>query len=140
MHMQGTPQTMQRDPSYRDVVQEIGAFFEERIRVLCEAGVPADSICIDPGIGFGKTLDHTLELLANLGEFSELGRPLCLGVSRKGFIGQITGRARGERMAGSLAVACIAAARGQAQVLRVHDVGPTRDAVALLEAIDRYRR
>jgi dihydropteroate synthase len=140
MHMQGTPQTMQHDPRYDDVVQEVGDFFEERLRALVESGVHPDSVCFDPGIGFGKTLDHTLELLANLGEFTSLGRSLCLGVSRKGFIGQITGRARNERMPGSLAVACIAAARGQAQILRVHDVAPTRDAVALLDAIDRHRR
>jgi dihydropteroate synthase len=140
MHMRGTPQTMQNEPRYGDVVGEIGAFFEERLRALGESGIPPEAVCLDPGIGFGKTLDHTLELLANLGEFGRFARPVCLGASRKGFIGQLTARARGERMAGSLAVACVAAARGQAHVLRVHDVAPTHDAAVLLEAIDRYRR
>jgi dihydropteroate synthase len=140
MHMRGIPQTMQQDPRYLDVVREVGEFFEERLRVLGQSGIAPGSVCLDPGIGFGKTLDHTLDLLANLGAFARLGRPVCLGVSRKGFIGQLCGRQRHERVAGSLAVACIAAARGQAQVLRVHDVTPTRDAAVLLEAIDRYRR
>jgi dihydropteroate synthase len=140
MHMQGTPRTMQAEPCYSDVVREVGEFFEERLRVLSESGIPPEAICLDPGIGFGKTLDHNLELLANLGAFARFGRPVCLGVSRKGFMGQLTGRARGERMPGSLAVACFAAARGEAHVLRVHDVAPTRDAVVLLGEIDRHRR
>ena len=140
MHMQGTPETMQRNPQYSDVVREVGEFFEERLHALANHGIPPEAICLDPGIGFGKTLDHTLALLANLGVFTRFGRPICLGVSRKGFLGQICGRTRSERMPASLAVACFAAARGQAQVLRVHDVAPTRDAVLLLEHIDRFRR
>jgi dihydropteroate synthase len=140
MHMLGTPQTMQSNPTYSDVVREIGDFFDERLRALSQSGIPPETVCLDPGIGFGKTHEHTLELLARLGEFSRFGRPLCLGVSRKGFIGTITGRSRAERMPGSLAVACIAAARGQAQILRVHDVAPARDAVLMLEAIDRHAR
>ena len=140
MHMQGTPATMQANPHYADVVREVGEFFEERLRALAAAGMPADAVCLDPGIGFGKTLEHNLDLLANLGAFRRLGRPVCLGVSRKGFLGTLTGRPVGERMPGSLAVAVAAAARGEAQVLRVHDVGPTRDAAVLLEAVDRYRR
>jgi dihydropteroate synthase len=139
MHMRGTPQTMQADPRYQDVVREVGEFFEERMRALAEGGVPPEAVCLDPGIGFGKTQEHTLELLSNLGEYSRIGRPICLGVSRKGFIGIICGRARHERLAGSLAIATIAAARGQAHVLRVHDVAATRDAALLLEAIDRHR-
>ncbi len=91
MHMQGTPQTMQSDPRYDDVVREVGEFFEERLRVLGESGIHPEAVCLDPGIGFGKTLDHNLELLANLGAFARFGRPVCLGVSRKGFIGQLTG-------------------------------------------------
>ena len=140
MHMQGTPQTMQQEPRYTDVVREVGEFFEERLRVLEESGIPAEAVCLDPGIGFGKTLDHNLDLLANLDEFARFGRPVCLGASRKGFIGKLCGREKGERLAGSLAVACIAAARGGAHVLRVHDVAETRDAALLLDAIDRYRR
>jgi dihydropteroate synthase len=140
MHMPGTPQTMNLDPQYTDMVREIGDFFEERLRVLGESGIPPEAVCLDPGIGFGKRTIHSLELLANLGAFARFGRPLCLGVSRKGFIGKLCGREQGERMAGSLGVACIAAARGQAHVLRVHDVAPTRDAAVMLDAIDRYRR
>jgi dihydropteroate synthase len=139
MHMQGTPQTMQRNPHYDDVVAEVSAFFEDRLHALANFGIAGEAVCLDPGIGFGKTLDHTLKLLAKLDAFSSFGRPLCLGVSRKGFIGQICGRTRSERLAGSLAVACFAAARGHAQILRVHDVAPTRDAALLLEAIDRAR-
>jgi dihydropteroate synthase len=140
MHMLGTPQTMQHDPRYGDVVREVGDYFEERLRVLEESGIAREAVCLDPGIGFGKTLDHNLELLANLGAFARFGRPICLGVSRKGFIGQVCGRPRHDRMAASLAVACFAAARGEAHVLRVHDVAETRDAALLIDAIDGHRR
>jgi dihydropteroate synthase len=140
MHMQGTPGTMNQNPQYTDVVREVGEFFEERLQTLAKLGIPPEAVCLDPGIGFGKTHEHNMQLLANLGAFARLGRPICLGVSRKGFIGTICGRARGERMPGSLAIACFAAARGEAQLLRVHDVAPTRDAVLLLEAISGARR
>lgn len=140
MHMQGTPATMQANPQYADVVREVGAFFEERLTTLAKGGVRPETVCLDPGIGFGKSLEHNLILLADLGVFRRHCRPVCLGVSRKGFIGTVCERAVEDRMPGSLAVACFAAARGEAQVLRVHDVGPTRDAVRMLEAIDRYRR
>lgn len=140
MHMPGTPQTMNLDPHYTNVVAELEAYFEERLRVLAELGIPPHAVCLDPGIGFGKRTAHNLELLANLGAFARFGRPLCLGVSRKGFIGKLCGREPGERMPGSLAVACIAAARGQSHVLRVHDVAPTRDAAVMLDAIDQYRQ
>ena len=140
MHMQGTPGTMQANPQYHDATCEVGEFFEQRLQAMSAGGISREAVCLDPGIGFGKTLEHNLELLANLGAFSRFGRPVCLGVSRKGFIGSIAGRAVGERMPGSLAVACFAAARGEAQLLRVHDVAPTSDAVKLLDAIDRARR
>jgi dihydropteroate synthase len=140
MHMQGEPATMQDNPQYADVVREVGNFFEQRLHELARGGIAPEAVCLDPGIGFGKTLKHNLELLANLGEFARFGRPICLGVSRKGFIGSVCGRMIEERMPGSLAVACFAAARSHAQVLRVHDVAPTRDAAVLLEAIERYRR
>ena len=140
MHMQGTPQVMQVNPTYGDVVAEVAEFLEARLHALADAGISPDAVCLDPGIGFGKTLDHNLTLLAHLDAVARLGRPVCLGVSRKGFIGQLCGRAAGERLAGSLAVACIAAARGAAHVLRVHDVAATRDAAVLLDAIDRSRR
>jgi dihydropteroate synthase len=140
MHMQGTPVTMQTDPRYTDVVEEISDYLADRLLALTEAGLPPEATCIDPGIGFGKTLDHNLELLAGLSAFRRLNRPLCLGVSRKGFIGRLCGREKHERLAGSLAIACFAAARGQVQVLRVHDVAATRDAAVLLEAIEHAAR
>ena len=135
MHMQGTPQTMQISPAYADVVSETIAYFTERLKSLAEAGIPAERICLDPGIGFGKTLDQTLAQLRRLPEYSVLGRPICLGVSRKGFLGQITGRERAGRLAGTLAVNSFAVASGAAQILRVHDVAEHRDAVMLWEAI-----
>jgi dihydropteroate synthase len=140
MHMRGNPQTMQLDPNYTDVVAEIGEFFDERIRTLTAAGLARESLCLDPGIGFGKKLDHTLKQLGNLDAYSGFGLPVCLGVSRKGFLGQITGRERSERLAGSLAIACFAIAQSAAHILRVHDVAPTRDAVKLWEAIHSHRR
>ena len=140
MHMQGTPATMQANPHYDDVVREVGEFFEERLQTLANAGISPDAVCLDPGIGFGKALTHNLALLANLDAFLCFGRPVCLGVSRKGFIGKLCGRDVAERMPGSLAVACFAIARGQAHILRVHDIAPHRDAAVLLEAIERTRR
>jgi dihydropteroate synthase len=139
MHMQGSPATMQRDPRYDDVVREVGDFFAERLKTLAAAGIAPEAIALDPGIGFGKTLEHTLRLLADMDQYARFGRPICLGVSRKGFIGQITGRDRSERMPGSLTVAVACATRNPALVLRVHDVGPTRDAALLIEAIESHR-
>ncbi len=140
MHMRGDPPTMQSDPQYNDVVADVTTYLQERLRVLGECGIPPEVVCLDPGIGFGKTMPHNLELLANLDSVAKLNRPVCLGVSRKGFIGKLCGRELAERDTGSLAVACFAAARGQAHVLRVHDVRGARDAAILLEAIDQHRR
>jgi dihydropteroate synthase len=140
MHMRGEPPTMQHDPRYADVVAEVTSYLQERLRVLGESGIPPEAVCLDPGIGFGKTLEHNLALLANLERIAALKRPVCLGVSRKGFIGKLCGREMGERDDGSLAVACFAAARGTANVLRVHDVPGARDAALLLDAIDKHRR
>ncbi|GIW83791.1 MAG: dihydropteroate synthase [Gemmataceae bacterium] len=139
MHMQGTPQTMHLNPHYDNVVLELRDYFQERFHTLAAAGLAPEALAFDPGIGFGKNLEHNLQLLAHLGQVMPAGRPVVLGVSRKGFLGQITGRGRSERLAASLAVGCIAAARGQVHILRVHDVAPTRDAMLMLEAIDRYR-
>lgn len=133
MHMRGDPTTMQHDPEYADVVREVDDFFAERIASLTAAGVDAKTICLDPGIGFGKTLDHTRAQLKHLKRHTRHGRPVCLGVSRKGFLGQITGRSRAERAAGTLAVNCFALATGAAHILRVHDVAGTVDAVRLWE-------
>ncbi len=146
MHMRGVPQTMQKNPLYTDVVTEVAGYLQERLRVLGESGIPLEAVCLDPGIGFGKTLEHNLQLLANLDRIAALGRPICLGVSRKTLIRNLCDAAAGgrrtqpsERDAGSLAVACFAAARGNAHVLRVHDVRNTRDAATLLDAIDQHR-
>jgi dihydropteroate synthase len=138
MHMQGTPATMQDHPHYGDVVQEIIRFFEARLRNLTDLGIARERIVVDPGIGFGKTVRHNLELLARLEEFQTLGRPLCLGVSRKGFLGQILQRPVPQRLAGSLAAVGYALSRGAAQVLRVHDVAETRDVVTVFEAISQW--
>ncbi|OWK34547.1 dihydropteroate synthase [Fimbriiglobus ruber] len=140
MHMQGTPATMQAAPHYDDVVRDVGDFFAERLGALESAGVAREAIALDPGVGFGKTGQHNLALLANLGEFRRFGRPVCLGVSRKGFIGALNGRPPGERLAGSLAAACFAAAANSAHVVRVHDVAPTRDAMVVIDAIRRHRK
>jgi dihydropteroate synthase len=135
MHMQGTPQTMQDNPTYGDVVGDIKDYLRGRLDVLGNAGIDLARTCIDPGIGFGKTLEHNLEILRRLEEFEELSRPLCLGVSRKGFIGRILDRTVHEREAGSLAVLCHAMSKKAAQVIRVHDVAGTRDVVRMWEAL-----
>jgi dihydropteroate synthase len=138
MHMQGTPQTMQLAPHYDNVLAEVRRFLEERLQAAAHAGIAAGQVVLDPGIGFGKTTEHNLELLARLDEFQSLGRPVCLGVSRKGFLGKVLGRPLHERLAGSLAAACHAVVRGAAQVIRAHDVAPTRDAVTLLAALREW--
>jgi dihydropteroate synthase len=135
MHMQGTPATMQASPDYDDVVRDITRFFEARLRDLGHSGIPAERIVIDPGIGFGKTAHHNLELLARLDEFQGLGRPLCLGVSRKGFLGKALQRPVDQRLAGSLAAVCYAMCRKTAQIFRVHDVAQTHDVVTVFQAI-----
>jgi dihydropteroate synthase len=139
MHMQGTPATMQINPHYDDVVHDIARFFEARLRDLSDFGIPPERIVLDPGIGFGKTAQHNLELLARLEEFQALGRPLCLGVSRKGFLGKALQRPVQQRLAGSLAAAAYALCRGAVQVLRVHDVAETRDVVTVIQAIQGGR-
>lgn len=135
MHMQGTPATMQTRPRYRDVVAEVAAFLEARLQACVDVGIASSQVVFDPGIGFGKTTEHNVQLLAHLEELQRLGRPVCLGVSRKGFLGQLLGRPLEQRLAGSLAAACYALIRGSAQILRVHDVAETRDAVVLLKAL-----
>jgi dihydropteroate synthase len=139
MHMQGTPQTMQLAPSYTDVVAEVRGFLEARLHAAATAGIEVGRVVIDPGIGFGKTVEHNLELLARLDELHTLARPVCLGVSRKRFLGEVLGRTVDDRLAGSLAVVCQALARGTADILRVHDVKETRDAVVMLAALADFR-
>jgi dihydropteroate synthase len=139
MHMQGTPDTMQLDPRYGDVVAEIGDFLRQRIDRFRNAGNDVDAIAVDPGIGFGKTLEHNLEILVRLGELDDLGRPVCLGVSRKGLVGQLTDRPRNERAVGSAAIAAYCLARGSARILRVHDVREHRDVVRVFAALQSVR-
>ena len=134
MHMQGFPRTMQKDPSYTDAVGDIRAYLAERIKALAAAGIAAEQLVLDPGIGFGKTLGHNLELLAGLPAFAELGRPLLIGLSRKSMLGQITGRDVDERLAGSLAGLSASILNG-AHILRVHDVAESRDAADVTDAI-----
>jgi dihydropteroate synthase len=135
MHMQGTPRTMQLRPHYDDVVGEVVAFLQARLRAAVEVGIAESSVVLDPGIGFGKTARHNIRLLAGLAELGELGRPVLLGVSRKGFLGRLLDRPVGERLAASLAAACFALTQGSAQILRVHDVAETRDAVRVIAAL-----
>ena len=134
MHMQGDPRTMQEDPTYEDVVDDVKAFLAERIEVAVRAGVAEERISIDPGIGFGKTLDHNLELLARLGELLDLGRPIVVGTSRKSFIGKIDGSAVDERQGGTIASSAIAAAHG-ASVVRVHEVAMAAEALRMVAAV-----
>jgi dihydropteroate synthase len=134
MHMQGTPRTMQEDPSYDDVVDDVKAFLAERIEFATAEGVAEDRIWVDPGIGFGKTVEHNLELVRRLGELRELGRPVVVGTSRKRFIGTLTGRDVDDRLGGTIA-SNVLALRAGADVLRVHDVAETRQAMVVAEAI-----
>jgi len=136
MHMQGTPGTMQQQPRYGDVVAEVKAFLLERVEAVRAAGIPLQRLCIDPGFGFGKTLEHNLELLRRLREFDALGVPVLVGWSRKSSLGTITGKPAGDRLAASIAAALIAAQNGAA-ILRVHDVAATRDALLVLQAVEK---
>jgi dihydropteroate synthase len=126
---------MQVNPHYEDVVREVAEFLEARLQRATDLGIAASQVALDPGIGFGKTLEHNLLLLGNLSRLGRAGRPVLLGVSRKRFLGQLLGREVGERLAGSLACACVAMADDSAQILRVHDVAATRDAVRTWSAI-----
>jgi dihydropteroate synthase len=134
MHMLGTPRTMQDEPRYDDVVEEVGSFLAERVEAALSAGISEERIWLDPGIGFGKTAEHNMELLRRLGELRELGRPLVVGTSRKSFIGRVDGSDAGERLGGTIASSVLAAAEG-ADVLRVHDVAEVGQAVAVARAI-----
>jgi dihydropteroate synthase len=134
MHMQGTPRTMQAAPCYNDVLREVQEFLAARVQFAIEAGIERENIIIDPGIGFGKTLDHNLTLLRGLPALATLGQPLLVGASRKAFIGKILGLEPDERLEGSLAAA-IAAVFGGAHIVRVHDVKETRKAIRVVDAI-----
>ncbi|GJL68482.1 MAG: dihydropteroate synthase [Nitrospirales bacterium] len=134
MHRQGHSVNMQHAPQYKDVVGEIKNFLSERVSMAQSMGIPADHILVDPGIGFGKTLNHNLEILRNIGEFLPLGQPILIGVSRKAFLGTLTGRPVGEREFGN-AVAVAAAVWQGAHIVRVHEVGAMHDAILVAQAL-----
>ena len=137
MHMQGEPRTMQREPRYGDVVEEVRAFLAERVAAAEAHGIARERIVIDPGFGFGKTIEHNFELLRHLHRFAEMGLPVMAGWSRKSTLGAITGRGAGDRLAASIAAALLAVQHG-ATIVRVHDVAATRDAFAVLAAMDGH--
>ncbi len=138
MHMQGTPATMQQKPTYADVVGEITAYLEARLHSLKSFGIAAEQVALDPGIGFGKSAAHNMEIVGRLAAFQRLGRPVCLGVSLKGFVGKLLGdRPVEQSLAGSLAAVCFAMSQNAVQVVRVHDVKETRDAVMMFDALRR---
>ena len=133
MHMQGTPQTMQDNPTYEDVVAEVYHYLRERAAALAADGIDRERICLDPGIGFGKTHEHNITLMANCWRFHKLGLPLLVGHSRKGFIAHLIGDKTADRTAGTIGAACSLAAQG-VQIIRVHDVRPVREALLLFNA------
>jgi dihydropteroate synthase len=136
MHMQGTPDTMQRAPHYHDVVQEVRAFLAARVAACRAAGMAAERLAVDPGFGFGKTVEHNLTLLRHLAELAADGAPVLVGLSRKSMLGTLTQRQPGERVHGSVALAVIAALNG-ARIIRAHDVAPTVDALKVVAAVRR---
>lgn len=134
MHMQGEPRTMQESPTYGDVVEYVKGFLSERIELATREGIAEERIWVDPGIGFGKTVAHNLELIRRLDELSELGRPVAIGTSRKTFIGRLTGAPVDERLGGTIASNVFALANG-ADVLRVHDVAEVAEAIRVTDAV-----
>lgn len=137
MHMQGEPATMQQAPHYDDVVGDVANFLGERVATAEAAGIPLNRIAVDPGFGFGKSLEHNIELLRRLGELVVPGLPLMVGMSRKSMLGLITGRSAQERVHAGIAAHVLAVLRG-ARILRVHDVAATRDAIEILQAVEDY--
>jgi dihydropteroate synthase len=138
MHMQGEPRSMQLNPVYTDVVSQVRAFLASRVAACRAAGIPASRLCVDPGFGFGKTVQHNLTLLAQLPELASLGVPLLAGLSRKSLLGPLTGRAADERVHGSVALAVLAVLGG-ARIVRVHDVAATVDALKVTAAVAAAR-
>lgn len=137
MHMQGKPGTMQDDPHYSDIVVEVAEFLGERVAAAEAAGIALNRIAVDPGFGFGKSLEHNITLLRRLGELLVPGLPLLVGISRKSMLGLLTGRAVTERIHAGVAANVLAVERG-ARIVRVHDVAATRDALAVLQAVEDY--
>ena len=134
MHMQGTPQTMQVNPQYNDVINDISAFLQARLQATIDAGVPASRILLDPGFGFGKTREHNITLIQQLESFANLGQPLLVGLSRKSILGQVTGNDVDARLYASIAASVIAAQKG-AKILRVHDVKAAVEALKIISAV-----
>jgi dihydropteroate synthase len=139
MHMQGTPETMQQDPRYNDVTSEVGEFLAERIAFAVSSGIKKSQIAVDPGIGFGKTVEHNLQLLAQLESLKVLGCPILVGTSRKSFIGKQLGREAHERLWGTAGTVAWTVAHG-ANIVRVHDVAEMRDVVRMVEAIQAAKK
>jgi dihydropteroate synthase len=133
MHIQGTPQTMQQAPTYTNVVTEVVGYLQQRLEELRRAGIPPERVALDPGIGFGKTAAHNLELLRHIPTLRKLGRPLCIGHSRKRFLQKLLGRDVDERLFGTVGVSVAAALQG-AELIRVHDVAASRDAITACRA------
>ena len=138
MHMQGTPQTMQAKPRYDDVLRDVGSFFSSRLAKLGEHGISGEQVALDPGIGFGKELEHNIKLLSGLNQFRVAKRPILVGMSRKSFIGKLLGTPTGDRLPASLACAAWSAIEG-AHIVRVHDVAETVQAVRMAEALKRNK-
>jgi dihydropteroate synthase len=138
MHMQGQPGMMQQAPCYDDVIKDVMLFLQQRISVCCEAGLAESQIIVDPGFGFGKSLEHNYQILARLEKFHQLKVPVLAGMSRKSMIGNLLQRKIDERLAGNIAAATVAAQKG-AQIIRVHDVKETVDAVKMAEIVNAYR-
>jgi len=138
MHMQGQPRVMQQNPSYVDVVKDVMKFLQDRISVCCKAGIAKEQIMVDPGFGFGKSLEHNYQMLGQLEVFLQLNVPVLVGMSRKSMLGNLLQREIDQRLAGNIAVATIAAQKG-AQIIRVHDVKETVDAVKIINMINAYR-
>ncbi len=138
MHMQGQPRTMQQAPDYRDVTLEVADFLQQRLQACDEVGIPRERICLDPGYGFGKRLEHNYELLGKVGQLHQLGLPLLVGMSRKSMLGQLLQRELDERLAGGLAAHLFALSQG-AQILRVHDVKEMADAVRVWQQAAQYQ-
>ena len=136
MHMKGKPISMQDKPIYNDLLDEIKTFLDDRVNKCIAAGIKRNSIIIDPGFGFGKTVSDNLILLKNLYTFSELNIPICIGLSRKSFIGEVTNRSLDQRVSGSLSAALIAIQSG-ANIIRTHDVGPTKDAIEIYNSLQQ---
>ncbi|MCD6293198.1 MAG: dihydropteroate synthase, partial [Deltaproteobacteria bacterium] len=139
MHIQGTPKAMQESPVYNDLFAEICHYFEKSIKLATDAGVKREKLILDPGIGFGKTLEHNLLLLKYLGDFTGFGLPLLIGTSRKSFISKLTGAPVDQRLPASLATAAQALSKG-ANIVRVHDIAATKQALTVIDAINQTQR